>query len=119
MSKSYEWLCVKERSNWLKSLNILPISKKVKDPIWDMPLEYDPWAQAAIDVAKESGGLDLHTIASIMDMTPAQINEIEIRALRKLYLNSSTTDQVSVKTLLSEVSIHRDAKEITDFSFEE
>lgn len=125
MSKSYKWVCNKERNNWLKNLNYKGIqqpmnveTKKVKDPIWDMPLEYDPWAQAVIDVAVESGGLDIHTIASVMDMNPTQINEIEIRALRKLYNNSSAEERLSIKTILSDVSVNRDNKEITDFSSE-
>jgi hypothetical protein len=52
--------------------------------VWDLPLASDPWAQAAIEVAAESGGFTLDEVGRIMGgISRERVRQLEEAAMAK------------------------------------
>jgi hypothetical protein len=84
--ESYRWVCQAERDATLKAeregarwLNAPP-----PRTMWDVPVELDPWGQAAIDVAIEDGGFRLDEIGVLMGVSRERIRQIEAEAMAKV-----------------------------------
>lgn len=72
--------CASERGTLSHRLRRPPLRD-----MWDVPLERDPWAQAAIDVAAEDGGMTLDEIGVLMGgICRERVNQIVRVACKKL-----------------------------------
>lgn len=52
--------------------------------MWDVPLRFDAWGLAALDIAIEEGGLTLDDIGKLMGVSRERVRQIEEVAARKI-----------------------------------
>lgn len=84
--KPYRWRTEKQRRQWFRAARMVAeyMDRTPPRDVWDMPLEDDPWAQAAIDVACEEGHLTLDDIGKLMGVSRERVRQVAEIALRKL-----------------------------------
>lgn len=67
--------------------------KNVPRTVEDMPLEFDPWSQAAIDVACEDGGMTLDEVGHIQGgVSRERIRQVQETAFHKIRERASRGD---------------------------
>ena len=82
----YAWDLPNERRDALADERKVARYSGNREPknVWDLPLEDDPWAQAAIEVATEEGGFTLDEIGHLMGgLSRERVRQVEEQALRK------------------------------------
>jgi hypothetical protein len=110
-----EELRLKLKGNLGKKLGA---TKNVKDPIWDIPLAYDPWVQGIIEVSAEEGGMSFKEIAYIMGLPIYKVRDICMVAERKILNSVSEELKARIIQDLKDEETLRDTKNTTDYSLE-
>ena len=79
---------------------------------WDLPLEEDPWGQAAIESAATDGPLTLDEVGILLGVSRERVRQIEEIALRKLRRIEETGMRASgIVDMLRDVCAIRDYRE--------
>lgn len=109
--KPYQWRTHKTRARELAFARTLATYNDEPKPrdVWDLPMEHDPWGQAACDVAIEGNLFTLNEAGHLMGVSRERIRQIEEGALRKLKraLNLSGDSRDVIELLLRAIETER------------